>query len=44
MKVVRTIAEARGALEQWRSESIGLVATMGSLHEGHLALSTRRGT
>ena len=38
MKVVRTIAEVRGALEPFRSESIGLVATMGSLHEGHLAL------
>ena len=38
MKVVRTIEEAREALEPLRSDSIGLVATMGSLHEGHLAL------
>jgi pantoate--beta-alanine ligase len=38
MKVVRTIAEARAALEPVRSQSIGLVATMGSLHAGHLAL------
>ena len=38
MKVVRTIADARAALEPLRADSIGLVATMGSLHEGHLAL------
>ena len=38
MNVVETIEETRRALEQSRQGSIGLVPTMGSLHEGHLAL------
>jgi len=41
MQWLRTVAALREQVASWRGSTIGLVPTMGSLHEGHLSLIRR---
>ena len=43
IEILRTVADLRRRLGAWREagESIGLVPTMGALHDGHFSLLAR---